>query len=81
MLSIKSLPAPFDKLSPREHDLLAGLAAGESNGEVARRIGISEKTVRNQVSLLFAKLGFADRVQAALIAREAGLGRSPSGSR
>ena len=67
------LPAPFDRLSRRERDLLAGLAAGESNVEIARRVGVSEKTVRNQVSLLFAKLGVADRMQAALAARDAGL--------
>ncbi|BCJ40111.1 DNA-binding response regulator [Actinoplanes ianthinogenes] len=67
------LPAPFDGLLPREIDLLAGLAEGESYGEIARRLGVSEKTTRNRASLLFTKLAVADRVQAALLAREAGI--------
>ncbi|MFK3980691.1 response regulator [Micromonospora sp. NPDC050397] len=67
------LPAPFDQLTPRERDILRYLAAGEPNARIARRFGLSEKTIRNQVSALFAKLGVADRVQAALLARDAGI--------
>lgn len=66
------LPSPFDRLSAREREVLAGLAGGESNARIARQLGVSEKTVRNQLSSVFAKLGVADRVQAALLARDAG---------
>jgi DNA-binding NarL/FixJ family response regulator len=66
------LPSPFDRLSAREREVLAGLAGGESNARIARQLGVSEKTIRNQLSSVFAKLGVADRVQAALLARDAG---------
>jgi DNA-binding NarL/FixJ family response regulator len=66
------LPAPFDRLTARERDILARLASGESNARIARHLGVSEKTVRNQLSSVFAKLEVADRVQAALLARDAG---------
>lgn len=68
------LPAPLDRLTARERDILSCLAAGESNARIARRLNLSEKTVRNQLSNVFAKLGVNDRVRAALIARDAGLG-------
>ncbi|MBW4705507.1 MULTISPECIES: response regulator transcription factor [unclassified Micromonospora] len=67
------LPPPFDRLTPRERDILRRLAAGDTNARIARHFGLSEKTVRNQLSAVFAKLGVADRVQAALLARDAGL--------
>jgi DNA-binding NarL/FixJ family response regulator len=67
-------PAPFDRLTQREMDILLRLAAGDSNARIARRLGVSEKTVRNQLSSVFAKLGVADRVQAALLARDAAIG-------
>jgi DNA-binding NarL/FixJ family response regulator len=66
------LPAPFDRLTMRERDILARLASGESNARIARQLGVTEKTVRNQLSSVFAKLEVADRVQAALLARDAG---------
>jgi two-component system nitrate/nitrite response regulator NarL len=64
---------PFDRLTERERTILAGLTAGDTNALIARRLGLSEKTVRNQVGALFAKLGVRDRVQAVLLAKEAGL--------
>jgi two-component system nitrate/nitrite response regulator NarL len=66
-------PAPFDQLSPRERELAKQLALGEPNARIARMLGISEKTVRNQVSALLVKLGVPDRVAAVLLTREAGL--------
>lgn len=69
------LPSPFDRLTARERDVLACLASGESNARIARHLGVSEKTVRNQLSSVFAKLEVADRVQAALRARDAGFTR------
>jgi DNA-binding NarL/FixJ family response regulator len=65
---------PFPALSTREHDVLNLIAAGEPNGVIAARLGLSEKTVRNNVSSIFAKLRVADRSAAIVRAREAGLG-------
>ncbi len=50
------------------------LAKGDSNARIARQLGVSEKTIRNQLTPLFTKLGVTDRVQAALRARDAGFG-------
>jgi DNA-binding NarL/FixJ family response regulator len=68
----------FPDLTPRERDILSLLAAGCRNHEIARRLGMSEKTVRNHVSQVLTKLQVPDRTAAALKAREAGLGRSPN---
>jgi DNA-binding NarL/FixJ family response regulator len=67
------LPAPFNRLNDREYAILTRLASGDSNAHIARHLGVSEKTVRNQVSQVFTKLGVTDRVQAALLARDAGI--------
>ncbi|SHK68671.1 two component transcriptional regulator, LuxR family [Pseudonocardia thermophila] len=67
-------PPPFPQLSARERDILSGLAAGLTNARIAARLGLSEKTVRNQVSVVLAKLGVADRTEAADRARAAGMG-------
>lgn len=64
----------FDDLTGREREVLAHLAQGQSNAEIARELTISIKTVRNHVSNILSKLQVADRVQAAIRAREAGLG-------
>ncbi len=61
-------------LTPREREILELLAQGSSNHEIAKRLGISEKTVRNRLSLIFRKLQVNNRTQAALKAREAGWG-------
>jgi DNA-binding NarL/FixJ family response regulator len=53
------------------------LAQGRSNSDIARRFVISAKTVRNHVSNIFTKLHVADRAQAIVRAREAGLGHRP----
>jgi two-component system, NarL family, nitrate/nitrite response regulator NarL len=68
-----TLPAPFDRLTAREREVLSRLSKGESNARIARHLGLSEKTVRNQLSVVFTKIGVSDRVQAALRARDAGL--------
>jgi pimeloyl-ACP methyl ester carboxylesterase/DNA-binding CsgD family transcriptional regulator len=62
----------FDALSRRERETLALLADGLSNAEIAERLGISEKTVRNRLSQLFDKLGVWSRAQAIVFARERG---------
>jgi DNA-binding NarL/FixJ family response regulator len=65
----------FPQLTAREHEVLDLIAAGRSNGEVAATLVLSPKTVRNHVSNIFAKLQVADRAQAIVLARDAGLGR------
>ncbi len=64
----------FPDLTPRELEVLQVLASGCRNHEIARRLGMSEKTVRNHVSQVLAKLQVPDRTAAALKAREAGIG-------
>lgn len=64
----------FPDLSEREAELLGLMAQGKSNQEIADHLDLSLKTVRNHVSNIFSKLQVADRAQAILRAREAGLG-------
>jgi pimeloyl-ACP methyl ester carboxylesterase/DNA-binding CsgD family transcriptional regulator len=66
--------AAFPELTAREKEVLELMARGLANDEIAARLGISPKTVRNQVSALFDKLGVSSRAQAIVRAREAGLG-------
>lgn len=66
------VPLPED-LTPRERDVLAALGQGLSNAEIAQRLVISEATTKTHVSRVLAKLGVASRVQAAIVAREAGI--------
>ncbi len=63
-----------DKLTAREVDVLRLLARGFSNAEIAAQLFLSEGTVRNHVSAIFAKMDVSDRTQAAVIAIQHGLG-------
>ena len=65
---------PFPELTEREREILNLLARGRSNAEIAGALVISQKTVRNHVSNIFNKLQVADRAQAIIRARDAGLG-------
>ena len=67
--------AVLDELTPRELQVIELVAAGLDNGTIGRRLGISEKTVRNRVSTIFSKLGVNSRPQAIVWARDAGFGR------
>jgi DNA-binding NarL/FixJ family response regulator len=73
LLAAGDSPAPA-KLTPREREVLAEVARGRSNREIAGALHLSEKTVKTHVSSVLAKLGLADRTQAALYAVRTGIG-------
>jgi DNA-binding NarL/FixJ family response regulator len=66
---------PFPELTERELDVLDLIARGRTNAAIAEALYLSPKTVRNYASNIFTKLQVADRAQAIIRAREAGLGR------
>lgn len=55
-------------LTPRERDIVAGVAAGRSNREIARRLGIKERTVKNRLTVIYQKLGVKTRLELAVLA-------------
>jgi DNA-binding NarL/FixJ family response regulator len=63
----------FPELTDREREFLTLIARGESNADIAEQLTVSLKTVRNHVSNIYSKLQVADRAQAAIRARDAGL--------
>lgn len=67
-------PLAFPELTEREREVLTLIAQGLSNAALAERLSLSPKTVGNHISNIFSKLQVADRAQAILRAREAGLG-------
>ena len=69
--------AAFPQLSAREAEILALMASHLPNPKIADRLGITEKTVRNNVSSILTKLCVADRARAIILARDAGLGTDP----
>lgn len=71
-------PEAFPQLSDREREILDLVAAGLSNPDIAARLYLSPKTVRNNVSAILTKLQARDRSAAIIRAREAGLGRASS---
>ncbi len=74
LLTSGGAAGPFPELAEREREVLDLMARGLSNAETARRLFLSEKTVRNYVSSIFSKLMVRDRAEAIIRAREAGLG-------
>jgi two-component system, NarL family, response regulator LiaR len=68
-----AVPLAPERLTKREHEVLALIAQGRSNKRIAFELEISEKTVKAHVGHLLAKLGVADRTQAALLAVQQGL--------
>ena len=67
-------PDPFPDITPRERDVLTAMTAGATTAQIAARLGLADKTVRNHISNLLSKLEVLDRTQAVLKARGAGLG-------
>ncbi len=74
-LRAEALPQTFPELTDREREILDLIAQGWSNSEIARQLSLSAKTIANHVSNILSKLQVADRAQAMLRAREAGLGQ------
>ena len=68
--------SPFPELTDREREILDLIAEGRDNAQIASQLFISNKTVSNHISNIFAKLHLSDRAQAIVAAREAGLGQS-----
>ncbi len=66
---------PFPDLTEREREVLNLIAQGVSNQEIAQQLHVSSKTVSNHISNIFNKLQVADRAQAIVKARQAGLGK------
>jgi DNA-binding NarL/FixJ family response regulator len=82
---IATRPEPYsgatvqiDLLTRREQEVLILLAEGSSNGEVAKKLGISEATVKTHLAHVMAKLGVGDKAQAVIFAYRSGLVRVPS---
>ncbi|GJE43576.1 PAS domain S-box protein [Methylobacterium soli] len=69
-------PALVEKLTPREHDLLAGICKGAKDPEIAAELGLSLSTVRNHLASLYRKIGVNRRSAVVVWARERGIGGS-----
>jgi DNA-binding NarL/FixJ family response regulator len=65
----------LEDLTPAEERVLELLASGINNKEIAQRLEISEKTVRNHINHIFSKLSVQDRSEAIVLARDAGYGK------
>jgi len=85
LLSTFARPTPRDRalaqltpLTGKEREVLSTLAAGLANADIARRLQLSEATVKTHVSRILTKLGLTNRVQAAILAHEAGLAAGES---
>jgi DNA-binding CsgD family transcriptional regulator len=70
--------AAFRELTPRERGVLDLIARGLDNAQIAARLELSEKTVRNHITGIFTKLEVENRSQAIVLARDAGFGKSAS---
>lgn len=79
---VEKVPQPpthiFPELTPQERQTLDLIALGMDSQQIADRLGVTPKTVRNYTSRIYAKLGARNRGQAIVLAREAGFGKSPA---
>jgi two-component system, NarL family, nitrate/nitrite response regulator NarL len=57
---------PQEDLTPRQIEILCALLEGSSNREIAARLGVREQTIKNQLSVMYEKLGVQNRLQLAL---------------
>jgi len=73
VLNSRRKAAPAEPLTTREREILALVGQGLANKQIARRLGISEKTVKAHLTSIFQRLGVAGRTEAALWARDHGL--------
>jgi DNA-binding NarL/FixJ family response regulator len=73
LLDAKSAPDPLAGISPREREVFSLLLDGLPNKLIARRLGISEKTVKSHLTSIFRRIGVTDRVQAVLWVERQGL--------
>jgi DNA-binding NarL/FixJ family response regulator len=80
ILDARTAPDPLAGLSEREREVLALLVEGLANKLIARRLQISEKTVKSHLTRIFRELGVTDRTQAALWAERHGVGSSGGGA-
>jgi DNA-binding NarL/FixJ family response regulator len=64
---------PADRLSPRERQVIGGVASGESNRDIATRLGLSEDTIKHHMTNIFNKLGVSNRAELAAYATTRGL--------
>ena len=78
LLDARSAPDPLAGLSEREREVLGLLVEGLPNKLIARRLEISEKTVKSHLTRIFRELDLTDRTQAALWAERHGVGKRPS---
>jgi DNA-binding NarL/FixJ family response regulator len=75
-----SSPSGINALSTRERQILERVASGDSNKEIAYDLGIKEKTVKHYMTNIMQKLHTRNRVEAAIIAHDAGLGKGDPSS-
>jgi DNA-binding NarL/FixJ family response regulator len=68
---------PAEKLTPREREIVAAVAAGESNRDVAKRLSLAEGTVKHHITNIFDKLGVSNRAELAAYAASHGLAEPP----
>jgi DNA-binding NarL/FixJ family response regulator len=73
LLAARTAPTPSGELTDREREVLQLVANGLANKQIARRLGISEKTVKGHLTQVFQTIGVTDRTQAALWAARRGL--------
>ncbi len=75
---MRALPPAFPELTEREYEILQLISQRATNMEIAAKLVLSPKTVRNHVSNIFSKLHVTDRAEAMMAARVAGLGETRS---